>query len=90
MKKLLIIISFFFLCLALTSCNYDMMDMHYQFYKVHTTFDGEHYQCYEIISWTDYEGEQIQVNIKDYGIVVVSSYNAILVADKCPYCDKGE
>lgn len=90
MKKLLILISFFFLGLTLTSCNYDMMDMHYKFDKVHTTFDGVHYQCYEIYSWSDYDGEQIQVDIKGYGVVVLSSFDSKLIEDKCPYCDKAE
>lgn len=86
MKKLLI------LGLAalglLTSCgNYDIFDTQYTFRKVHTTFDGVNYQCYRINSWRDYDGEQFQVDIEGYGVVVLSSYNSILIEDKCPYCD---
>lgn len=87
MKKILILILFIFLSFSMSSCNYKMMDTNYEFHRVHTTFDGVTYKCYEINSWTDYEGEQIQVDIKDYGIVLVSSYNSYLIKDKCPYCD---
>ena len=90
MKKVLSLLSFVLLSVFLTSCNYEILDVQYKFNKVHATFDGENYQCYEIKSWTDYEGEQIQVDIKGYGKVLLSSYNSILVEDKCPYYDKSE
>ena len=90
MKKIAVILLSVLCLICLCSCNYDVFDTNYSFKKVHTTFDGQNYQCYEIISWTDYDGEQIQVDIKDYGIVLLSSYNSYLIADKCPYCDKTE
>ena len=88
MKQILLLLILCLSVVGLGSCNYVAFDTNYEFHKVHTTFDGEHYQCYEINSWSDYEGEQIQVDIKDYGIVLLSSYNSYLVKDECPYCDK--
>ena len=88
MKKIVLLVLLVFSVIGLSSCNYDAFDTNYEFHKVHTTFDGVHYECYEIESWSDYEGEQIQVNIKGYGIVLLSSYNSSLIKDKCPYCDK--
>ena len=88
MKKISLLILALMCVICLTSCgNYEMFDTTYTFKKVHTTFDGVEYKCYEINSWTDYEGEQIQVDIKDYGTVLLSSVNSYLIADKCPYCD---
>lgn len=87
MKKILLLILLAAISFSLTSCNYKMMDTNYEFHKVHTTFDGINYKCYEINSWTDYDGEQLQVDIKGYGIVLLSSYNSCLIKDKCPYCD---
>lgn len=82
MKKLLLSA----LCLTLLcSCNYQMVDVNYNYKKVHLY---ETDKCYEINSWKDYEdGEQIQVDIKDSGVILLSSYNCFLVQDKCPICD---
>lgn len=75
--------------LGCCGCNKQIVDLDYKYTKIHTTFDGENYQCYKINSWTDYEnGEQLQVDIDGYGKVLISSYNSILIKDKCPYCDK--
>lgn len=80
----------FVILVTSVGCNYQIVDFNYKFTKVHMSFDGEHYQCYNIESWRDYEdGEQIQVDIDGYGTVLASSVNAILIQDKCPYCDKG-
>ena len=72
-------------CLCLTGCNYKVLDVTYTFKKVHLHTIG---RCYNIESWTDYENnEQIQVEIKNYGYVIVSSYNCMLIEDTCPICD---
>ena len=88
MKKIGLLILSLMCAVCLMSCNYDVFDTTYGYKKVHTTFDGVEYKCYEINSWTDYDGEQIQVDIKGYGKVLLSSYNSCLIEDKCPYCDK--
>ena len=81
MKKIL----FGLLCLVLCSCNYQYLEFNYSYKKAHLY---ENNKCYEISSWRDYEdGEQIQLDIKDYGIILTSAYNCLLIADKCPICD---
>ena len=87
MKKIIVLLLIFMTLFCISGCNYNVIDTNYEFHKVHATFDGVNYQCYEINSWTDYDGEQIQVDIKDYGIVLLSSYNSYLIKDKCPYCE---
>lgn len=88
MRKVGLLILTIMSIVCLASCNYEVFDTTYGYKKVHTTFDGEEYKCYEINSWTDYEGEQIQVDIKGYGKVLLSSYTSYLIEDKCPYCDR--
>lgn len=85
MKKLLCL--FAVLGLLLTSCNYDLIDTHYEYHYCHLYETGK---CYKVISWTDYEGEQIQVNLEGYGYVLTSSVNCMLITDKCPICDHNE
>lgn len=70
--------------LALTGCNKTVLDLTYKFKKVHV-FETQ--QCYEINSWKDYEGDQIQVGIKGYGKVLFHSNQIVLIEDKCPFCD---
>lgn len=49
--------------------NYNLIDTTYEFHKVHIY---ETDKCYEIKSWTDYDGEQLQVDMKDYGVILIS------------------
>lgn len=73
------------IALFMSGCgNYNLIDTTYEFHKVHIY---ETNKCYEIKSWTDYDGEQLQVDMKDYGVVLISSINCMLIADKCPICD---
>lgn len=80
-KKIILVLVVIICC----SCNYQIIDMNYNYKKVH--FYSQN-QCYELVSWRDYEdGEQLQVEIKGYGKVLTSSYNCLLVEEKCPICD---
>lgn len=84
MKKLLLVL-LLTLSLILTGCNKQIFDFDYSFKKVHL-YDTD--CCYEINSWRDYEGgEQLQLDIKGKGKILVSSVNCFLVEDKCPICD---
>ena len=82
MKKILLLS----LCtILLCGCNYQMVDLDYNYKKVHLYGTNK---CYEINSWKDYEdGEQIQVDIKGSGKILLSSYSCFLVQDNCPICD---
>lgn len=70
--------------LALTGCNKQIIDLNYKFKKVHV-FETQ--QCYEISSWKDYDGDQIQVGIKGYGKVLFHSNQIALIENNCPFCD---
>lgn len=70
--------------MCLTSCsNYNAMDVHYRFTKAYVKV-GEEWKDIEVASWTDYEGEQLQLKLKDGTVMVVSSMNCILYEGKLP------
>ena len=78
----------FFSIIALASCNMQLVDLNYNFNKVHVF---ETNMCYEIESWKDYENrDQIQVEIKDYGTCVFHSNQIVLISGKCPFCSELE
>lgn len=82
MKKLILAL---LATVSLTACNKQLIDLNYNYKKVHH-FDT--HQCYEINSWRDYEdGDQIQVDIKGYGKVLFHSNQIALIEDKCPFCN---
>jgi hypothetical protein len=70
--------------MCLTSCsNYDVMDVHYRFTKAYVKV-GEEWKDLEVKAWTDYEGEQLQLKLKDGTVMVVSSMNCILYDGTLP------
>lgn len=85
MKIVRRIICCLLLVFVLTGCNKQIFDWNYTFTKVHVI--GEN-KCYKINSWTDYEGEQIQVDIEGYGLCLFNSNQIVLVTSKCPFCEK--
>ena len=86
MKKGLKLFAAILVLLGLTSCgNYTILDTTYEFNKIHIHNEDV---CYKIKAWTDYEGEQIQVELEDGTISLVSSINATLVKGECPICKK--
>ena len=48
----------------MTGCNYDIIDTSYSYNKAICNYNGDKFEL-EIKSWTDYDGEQIQVKTKD-------------------------
>lgn len=83
-KKILLLILAIISITTLTSCNKQIFDLNYKFDKVHLHQEGK---CYEIDKWNDYEGEQLQVILKDGTVLLVSNVNADLINGNCPYCD---
>lgn len=77
MKK---IIAICLLAFMLTGCNYQLVDLHYDYDKIICNYEGDKFEL-EIDKWTDYEGEQLQIksNGKTY----------LVSANKC-YMVKGE
>ena len=72
------------MALTISACNYQVIDLKYSFKKVHVF---ETAQCYNINSWKDYEGDQIQVDIKEYGTCLFHSNQVVLIENKCPFCE---
>ena len=63
----------------LTGCNKQVFDFQYTFDTAVITINGET-NVYSINSWTDYQdGEQLQLTLQDGSVILVSSYNTILV-----------
>jgi hypothetical protein len=85
MKKLLaVIVALTLPLLCCAGCgNYDEFDVSYKFTKAYVKI-GEEWQDIEVKSWTDYEGEQLQLKLKDGTVMVVSSVNCILYEGTLP------
>ena len=85
MKKICLILLLVMFVFSISGCgNYDIFDTTYTFEYVHLHKSNE---CLKIKSWTDYEGEQIQVTLEDDTVILVSNINADLIQGNCPYCD---
>ena len=84
MKKIVGLFLAVIMVLVLTGCgNYNLLDTTYQYDKVHVHNEDK---CFEVKSWTDYEGEQIQVELVDGTYLLVSNINATLIKGECPFC----
>ena len=66
------------IALALSGCNYQAIDLNYNYDYAIINIDGE-YQKIEIDSWTDYDGEQLQITAKDGTVYLTTSFNCTLV-----------
>lgn len=82
MKKFLICGVLVLSLVGLTGCgNRQVFDTTYNFNKAIVRMpDGEVVE-YEIKSWKDYDGEQLQITTKDGTTYVVNSNNCVLVSD---------
>lgn len=72
-KKILLIV---ILILCVTGCNYQVIDTTYGYDKAYCYY-GNKEIIYEINSWTDYEGEQIQIKT-DNGSYLISTNQCYL------------
>lgn len=63
---------------TLCSCNYDVLDTNHTFNKAIVNFNNQTIVL-DVKQWTDYESEQLQLTLKDGSVILVSSYNTILV-----------
>lgn len=61
--------------------NKTLFDTNYTFDKA-IIYHGNTEQIVDIDKWDDYEGEQIQLKLTDGSVILVSSYNCILVNTK--------
>lgn len=67
--------------LFLTGCNYEMVDLKYEFNYIYCDYE---YLPKEIIikSWTDYDGEQLQITDENDNVLLVSSYHCIMAKNR--------
>lgn len=61
-----------------TGCNKRIFDFNYTFDKAVVTV-GDTKMVYDIVNWDDYEGEQLQIELKDGSVLLVSSFNTVLI-----------
>jgi hypothetical protein len=67
------------IAMVLSGCNYQMVDLNYDYDYAIININGE-YQKVEIDGWRDYEdGEQLQIIAKDGTVYLTNSFNCTLV-----------
>lgn len=81
MKKLVIILVLLVSIVSLTACNKEIGLDNYRFDKAVVYFAGEKTE-YEIKGWRDYEGDQIQITLKDGTVILAHSNNVLLIKTK--------
>lgn len=75
-----------FVAVCLTACNRQIIDVNYKFTKAHICIDNEWIDV-DVDKWRDYEGEQIQLTLKDSTVMIIHSRDCILYNGTLP---KGE
>ena len=77
-KRMILTIFLIFSILALTSCNYQVMDLTYKYdYAIIKLQNGKVIEG-KVQKWCDYEGEQLQVKI-DGVTYLTNSFNCTLI-----------
>ena len=66
--------------LSLTGCNYNMIDLEYRFDRAIIKLPNGEVVEGKVTSWTDYDGERLQVEI-DGVLYLTSSYNCVLIRE---------
>ena len=64
-------------------CNKEIFDLQYAYNRAYIKV-GEEWVDISIKSWTDYEGEQLQITLHDGSKILVSSINCILYYGELP------
>lgn len=67
--------------IVLTGCNKQMVDLTYNYDKAIIDLQNGEVIEVEIRSWSDYEGEQLQITAKDGTVYLVSSFNCTLIKE---------
>ena len=84
MKKILAIIATFTLSImCLSGCNQQLIDLNYEFNRAHVKV-GNEWKDVSVKTWSDYEGEQLQLTLQDGTVLVVHSANCILYNGTLP------
>lgn len=81
--KMLALAAVAVLSMMLASCgNYMMFDTEYTFDYAIVSFPDGSSRKIDIQSWTDYEGEQIQIVDTEGNVYLINSVNCVLVKEK--------
>ena len=81
MKKLLVLLSLLGVMILAGCGNQAFMDTTYTFDRAIIYLpNGESVEG-QIVSWSDYEGEQLQVKLDDGKTYLTSSVNIVMIAD---------
>lgn len=83
MKKIALIIIIVAIVCMLTACNYQLFDYNYEFTNALVKV-GDEWVNVEVKSWRDYDGEQIQLILKDGTVLLVCSVNCTLYNGTLP------
>ena len=83
MRKLFLIILIAAIAVMFTACNKEVFDVKFKFTNAYVKV-GEDWIDVEVKTWTDFEGEQIQLTLKDGTVLVVNSMNLILYNGTLP------
>lgn len=67
--------------LLLSGCNYQVIDLDYNYNKAICNIGGE-FKEIEIKKWTDYDGEQLQIKGTDGNTYLVSSVNCTFIKER--------
>ena len=81
-KKLSIILLSVISMISISGCgNKDLWDMNYTFNKAIISLQNGEVIEVDVKSWTDYEGEQLQIESTDGTLYLTSSYNCTLIKE---------
>ncbi len=79
---ILFILLLFWLTITLTGCgNKQMFDMTYTYRYAYVVWPDGTSEKLAIKSWTDYDGEQLQITTTEGKTYLFSSYNCVLGTD---------
>jgi hypothetical protein len=81
MKKLIATALIATALLTMSGCNKALIDTHYAFDYAYVSFPDGRSEKLKIKSWSDYEGEQIQITTNDGLTYLFHAENIVLVSE---------
>lgn len=81
MKKKILILSMI-IGLSTTGCNYAMVDTTFKYDTAIIKLANDEVIVVEVKSWTDYDGEQLQITGEDGTVYLTNSYRCDLIKSK--------
>lgn len=78
-KKVFVILVIGILVTGLTGCNYQMIDTTFTYDKAIIKLANDEVIEVKIKTWTDYDGEQIQITAEDETVYLTNSFRCDLI-----------